>query len=262
MAASLGITLAQYKRGFLDKSAISNLVDARKRAIAQAIGEGAREWAKKLMPKARKLAMSVEERMARQLPRTLPLYAPNPAPGMPRIRIKKSDKTLRNLSRPFWMTDVQSSPNEIKIGPPKLQEPPAPMFLEQGGTKTSSSRRRVRRIGGGGEIDIDRGTAGRDGKVRMSRSSRSWTKAYPDDGSLVRVRYIRLRTAAQVARAQRINDSLYRPPRQVILRPRGYMKKIVATTLAASSTRAAANRIYYDSLTKLIMNQGSQRRTA
>lgn len=262
MAASLGITLAQYKRGFVDRSAITSLVDARKQAIAQAIGEGARRWAKKLMPKAKKLAMSVEERMARQLPRTLPLYAPNPVPGMPRIRVQKGDQTPRNLSRPLWSVDAPSSPNEIKIGPPKLQEPPAPMFLEQGGTKTSSSRRRVRRIGGGGEIDIDRGAAGRDGKVRMSRSSRSWTKAYPDDGSLVRVRYIRLRTAAQVARAQSINDSLYRPPRQVILRPRGYMKKIVATTLADSKTRASADRIYGDSMKKLLMNQGSQRRTA
>ena len=253
MAATVSLSLSEFKAGFISRDAIRGLVDERKKAIAQAIGEGVRKLLRgsSFMPKARKLSMPVAERMLRQLPRKLPLYAPNPAPNVPRVRISKSSKSPQNLSRPLFATDNPDSPNWVKVGSPRLKDPPVPGLMEKGGTKMSSSRRRVRKIGGGGEIDVDRGTVSRTGKVRLSKSSRNWTPAFPDDGSAVRVRYIRLRTSAQVLRSQSINDSLYRAPRPVVLRPRNYMQRAVRLVLADPATRRAVDRLYRDSVRKL-----------
>lgn len=258
----VSIALKDFQSGFLYRGLLNDLVDARKQAEAQAIGEGVRQILKRAGPrglqKARALSMSVAERQARQLPRRLPLYAPNPPPNPPMIRGKVQSASLRNLRRVLYMVDQPASPSSVTVGPVKLKDRPVPMLLEQGGSKMSSSRRRVRKIGGGGEIDLDRGVPSRNGKVRFSRGSKTWEPAFPDDGSMVRVRYIKLTTTAQVERSQRINHMLYRPPRPVTLRPRAYMRKATNEVLsgAARPEREARAKRLYDTASKAIARGG------
>jgi len=94
----------------------------------------------------------------------------------------------------------------------------APETLEFGGrAKVRNKRRRKRRIGGGGEIDVRGG----------------------------RVIYTKLKTAAQAARANRLNEELYGPLYKVVfIEARPFMRPALAKVrpelprLWAASVRA------------------------
>jgi len=263
MAGSFSITLDEFKGGFLNRNTIRSLVDARKAAIARATGEQVRRRLSRTMPKARPIAMGSVERQERQLPSGVRLYAPNPSPGIPRIRIAKRSTSLQNLSRPEWMVDNDASPNRVIIGPVKLSDPPAPKLLETGGTKLSRTRRRVRRIGGGGEIRVNRGVYNSSsGRQRFGKLSPSMATAYPDTGGIAKVVYIRLRTQKQVERAQTINDSMYSPARRVVMRPRYYMKQAVAATIASPEFGSAVNRLYRAAVSAMRGSKAVMRRAA
>ena len=102
----------------------------------------------------------------------------------------------------------------VVIGPVRLSSRTnVPALHEFGGTvMVRNKRRRVRKIGSGGEIRIG-GRACRTTKPVQNRH-----------GNMVQVTYVRLRSAAQVARANDLNEALYGPASYVATYlPRPYM---------------------------------------
>lgn len=90
-----------------------------------------------------------------------------------------------------------------------------PAILEHGGTLTvGNKRRRNRKVGDGGEIEIVGAGEGPkaeffDSRGRRRRLGRKTTKAVKDDGLGRRVVYAKIRTGAQARRANEINELLY-----------------------------------------------------
>jgi hypothetical protein len=100
----------------------------------------------------------------------------------------------------------------VVIGPVPYAAGIVPRLLEFGGrvTAVKNRRRRVRKLGGAGEIRIG-------GRVSAT------TKRDKTSGKMVT--YAKLRTAAQVARANRLNAQLFGPETlpAVTIEPREYM---------------------------------------
>lgn len=244
MAGSFSITLDEFKGGFVNRRVLLDMVRMRKRALLQAHGEEIRYVAGRTLRSAKKL--SVDKALRKQLGLSLdgPLYKPNPAPLFPNVRLKKKDPSPKNISKPLYALDSQTDPNKVIAGPPRLGANPVPALLERGYTRQTSSRRRVRKLGGGGEIRIDRGVVSKRGRVRFGKRSKSMVDTIPDRGGMVRVVYTKLRTQAQVARAQAINDSLYKPSRPVRVQGRRYMQRIANMVIGSKRVADTANRLF------------------
>lgn len=73
-----------------------------------------------------------------------------------------------------------------------------------------NQRRKVRRVGGGGEIKVG-GSQGRDARGKYTGFKGSARMAKGTLMGDVRVVYVRLRTERQAARANRLNEQLYGP---------------------------------------------------
>ena len=89
----------------------------------------------------------------------------------------------------------------VVIGPVRLSSRVnVPALHEYGGRRVvRNPRRRVRKVGAGGEIRVG------------GRACRTTKPVQDRHGSTVQVTYARLRTGAQVARANRLNEQLYGP---------------------------------------------------
>jgi hypothetical protein len=125
----------------------------------------------------------------------------------------------------------------VVIGPVRLSSRVnVPALHEFGGRVFLRNKRRVvRKIGSGGEIRIG-GRAGRTTKPTVDRH-----------GNTVMVTYARLRTAAQVARANRLNEAVYGPATYTAnYKPRPFMGPALAAAqpslpkLWAASVRTAS----------------------
>lgn len=130
---------------------------------------------------------------------------------------------LRNLL--FYAYDPNTE--SAVAGPARLtRSTEAPATLEFGGSVPSGfrDRRRVRKVGDGGEIRVSGGRFSGPGRGKGGRftSRGQTTKRVDASGGSVFVTYTRLDTAAQAARATAINADLYRPGR-VRIEPRPYM---------------------------------------
>ena len=105
------------------------------------------------------------------------------------------------------------------IGPVRLSSRVnVPALHEFGGRVVlKNPRRRARKVGSGGEIRIG------------GRACRTTKPVQDRHGSTVHVTYVRLRTAAQVARANDLNEALYGPASYMATyAPRPYMGPALA----------------------------------
>lgn len=119
----------------------------------------------------------------------------------------------------FFGYDVSS--RSVVVGPARLDRPTgAPNILEFSGTAKAPDRRRVRRIGDGGEMRIS------DSPIPGATVKRAYSGKGPY------VAYARVRSARQAAHATRLNDQLYRPnPATVRIAARPYMAPALDTAL-------------------------------
>jgi hypothetical protein len=230
------ITLEAFKTGFVDKAVILEISAAKRRSYLQAGGELVRRLTKRTLKSAKSSAVSVAFAKKTGWPigkdgKPRRRYASNPAPRFPLIRVKK-DGDLKNISNVLFRIDNLKRPTQVEIGPPKLKPKPVPRTLESGGIVQTKTRRRIRKIGDGGEIRVDKGRVTKSGKLRFRKRSKTAVKTNTDHGVAVVV-YAKLRTANQVRRANEINQSLYKPSRTISVPGRRYMRQILrmATTL-------------------------------
>jgi hypothetical protein len=127
------------------------------------------------------------------------------APGTPPRAIRPHPWIRRHL---YYAYDPGRG--SVVIGPVRLfTQVNVPALHEYGGRLVlRNRRRRVRKVGAGGEIRI----GGPHG--RTTKPTQDWR------GGTVHVTYVRLRTAAQAARATRLNAQLYGPEHYTATFPR------------------------------------------
>lgn len=142
-------------------------------------------------------------------------------PGTPPHRHKHSGrgKKVRHdygLQRSI-LYGFEQTTQSVVIGPSSAWGPGVHRLMathEFGGTETKKNpRRRLRRVGGGGEVKvIGRGQSGRGPGGRFRSLKGKTTKKVTDTLlGTVHVTYARLRTARQARAANRINLALYGP---------------------------------------------------
>lgn len=223
---SFFVRMEPAKGGFVDKLFMRKFVDAETKSRFQAAGEAMRYFAKRRLPAAKRARMSASQQKEQQLPPDRPMFAANPAPNMPAIRLKpKGKKTPLNLSRPWYSVDNMARPRMVLVGPPRVggaSDKQVPRILEQGGRVRKNSRMRRRRVGHGGEIRTD------------GRPSRTNRLIETDFGATITATYIRLRTVRQVRRANLIQRDLFRPPTFVSHPPRRYMARIAKEAMRST----------------------------
>lgn len=130
----------------------------------------------------------------------------------PSVHTQGKFATLRNV-----LFAYDPSTDGVVVGPVKIpsrDQDPAPSVLEYGGT--IRNRHTKRSLGDSGEIEVDGERTMPDGSVRRINRGRrgggSTTKKAKDNAGRQRsVVYAELRTAAQVRRANKINEELYGP---------------------------------------------------
>ena len=146
--------------------------------------------------------------------------------------------TIRKLI--FWA--VEDAANTLVAGPIESPKPTyAPMVLEHGGTtQIKNPRRRKRTLGKSGEIRIVSKQQLR--RYRKQRTNRSWLKK-TKTGKWVA--YGRLKTPAEVARANALNEELYGPwyLRDIQIKRRAFMEPAAQKELAAEQDRLWKNSI-------------------
>lgn len=220
--------------GMIDRRNLASATAAAASAALQAIGEQSRESAKKMLAKAVRVR-GKKKLQSLNLPTTGTAYERNPAPNLPRIRGKAGSKAPTNLRRPWFEVDRPGDPTRIYIGNPLTESSgtPVPQALERGGRVKSRSRRRFRRLGQGGEI-----------RVGNDIRSPSAVEARPDAGGPTKVVYVRLRTAAQVLRANSINQQMYLPGKTRVLGARRYMTRIVGAAMDDPARVAREDRLF------------------
>jgi hypothetical protein len=172
------------KKWFFDRDRVTKLMDAKSRQALQEAGRRIRRVAQTSMryvtsrrEQERKIAAGLRKRAAAD-----PSVS---RPGEPPRAIKPHPWIRKNLFYAF-----EPVAQSVVIGPVGFPRGSgAPEILEFGGRARMRNRqRRKRRLGGGGEIDIRGG----------------------------RVIYTKLQTAAQVERANRLNEELYGPMFKVV----------------------------------------------
>lgn len=137
------------------------------------------------------------------------------APGQPPSSRKGQLKELL-----FFGYDERA--RSVVVGPARLDRPTgAPNILEFSGSAKAIDRRRVRRIGDGGEMRVS------DAMMPGATVRRAFRGTGPY------VAYAKVRTARQAAHATRLNDQLYRPnPATVRIAARPYMRPALDASLS------------------------------
>ncbi|MCG3178310.1 MAG: hypothetical protein BIFFINMI_00636 [Phycisphaerae bacterium] len=153
-------------------------------------------------------------------------YVTEPKPGSTRVRPVSSPGEPPRAIRPHpWLRKnlffaFNPGNRGVVVGPVGFgtRGNHVPSTLEFGGrTYWRNKRRRIRRIGSGGEVRIG-------GAV-----SRTTKPVADQHGSQVMVTYARLITDAMVERANRLNEELYGPAAKVVfIEPRPFMGPALA----------------------------------
>ena len=185
------------KRWFFDRQRVKNYMDAKSRRALQDAGRKIRRAAQTSMryvtsrrEQERKVAAGLRKRAAQDPSVSLPGHPPRAIRPHPWVR--------KNLFYAFEPASMG-----VVIGPVGFPRGSgAPETLEFGGrARLRNKRRRKRRVGSGGEIDVRGG----------------------------RVIYTKLKSAAQAARANRLNEELYGPMYKVVfIEARPYMRPALA----------------------------------
>lgn len=179
-------------------------------AVIKAVGRAA----------ARNLARSgaLLMRIARNSMRYSKKSAP---PGQP-PRAHKPNPLLRKLL--FFSFDPGTE--SVVVGPERIGKGVAPALMEYGGEETVlNTRRRLRKVGDGGEIRTSAAAVGRDAAGRFVAMANGATSKVVKDtllGKRVVVTYTKLRTQAEADRSNQIQERLYGPMRvrsQIAARP-------------------------------------------
>jgi len=139
-------------------------------------------------------------------------YATEPKAGSTRVRpVSKPGEPPRAVRPHPWIRQnlffaFNPGNHGIVVGPVGFSRSSgAPHILEFGGRATvRNKRRRIRKIGGGGEVLIG---------GPISGTTRPTTDQH---GNTVQVTYARMVSGAQVARANQLNEQLYGPARKVV----------------------------------------------
>ena len=183
------------KRWFFDRAIVAQAVN---RATRQALGKAGalvRTIARRSMRYV--TALKEQQRQAALGHRKRVSGEPAPsAPGTPPHAVRPHP-----WIREFLYFAYDPAAASVVIGPVRLSSRVnVPALHESGGRSINRNKRRqTRRVGSGGEIRIG-GRAGRTTKPAVDRQGRT-----------VMVTYTRLRTSAQVARANELNEALYGP---------------------------------------------------
>lgn len=184
------------KRWFFDRAIVAQAVNRATReslnkagALVRTIARRSMRYVTALKEQRRQIALARRKRMTGE-------PAPSP-PGTPPHAVRPHP-----WIREFLYFAYDPAAQSVVIGPVRLpgSRTNVPALHETGGRAIVKNRRReVRRIGSGGEIRVG-GRAGRTTKPAVDRQGRT-----------IMVTYARLRTAAQVARANELNEALYGP---------------------------------------------------
>lgn len=195
--AGLEITIKDY---FFDRELVQELLDKEGRDELNRMGARIRKVARssiKRKGKARKPPKNVDGR-AYQRWLEEQKNKPRSAPGQPVFQ--HTDHPSINPKNIWYAFDGADS---VVVGMGKTlarSGAPVPKEIEFGSEKYAKNpRRRIRKLGGGGEVRVG---------GRVGRTSKRAVKTRVGD---VMVTYATLRTAAQVAKANAINEGLYGP---------------------------------------------------
>lgn len=202
----LGLTLRQAKANFLDRAAVTQAVDAAKREKLAQQGAYVQKTMQRLM-RYRKRPSAPGEPPSAHATATEEEVTPEG-----KVRKRKRGALLREFLYFVWDAATQS----VVVGPIKLGRSEAPASLEYGAQiHRRNPRRRVRQVGGAGEIRIDEG----------------------------KPVYAQLTTPAQAERANLLNAALYGPDFiSGQLRPRPFRQP------ALDKARPGLARIWRDAL--------------
>jgi hypothetical protein len=201
---------ANIKEQFLDRKAV---VDAIGKETAQALSRAGgylrlvaqRSMRYVTLPRANEDALREGE------------VPPGSAPGSP-PRAIRPHPWIRDRMAYAYDASIQG----VVAGPEGFAgSTGAPPILEEGGrTLARNKRRRIRKLGGAGEVRLG---------GRMSATTKPARAA---DGSTVFVTYARLNTAALVVAANQFNEALYGPLyRGITVAPRPYMAPALQKTI-------------------------------
>ena len=198
---SFGLS-AGCKKWFFDKPGVRRMVLATTRQALTRAGALVRTIARRSMKYAtslREQARLIDEgRRSRMTP-----VAPS-APGTPPRAVRPHP-----WIRAFLYYAYDPGRGSVVIGPMRLNSRTnVPALHESGGTVMVRNRHRVvRRVGGSGELRIG------------GRPCRTTKMTDRPGRAAVSVTYGRMRTAAQAARANRLNEELYGPMHRVATYP-------------------------------------------
>lgn len=156
-------------------------------------------------------------------------------PGeVPSVHTQSKFATLRNV-----LFAYDPSTDGVVVGPVKIPTTdiaPAPSTLEYGGR---IDRRKKRSLGGSGEVEVDSLRTMPDGSVRRINRGRmgggsSMSTVVDSAGRQRSVVYASLQTAAQVRRANQINEELYGPQEATpVVEPRPFVAPAMAEAAPA-----------------------------
>jgi hypothetical protein len=183
------------KRWFFDRAAVARSLDATTRQALGKAGALVRMIARRSMRYVTSLREQQRQVAAGDRKRLTGEPAPSP-PGSPPHAVRPHPWIREHLYYAY-----EPAGRTVVIGPVRLSSRVnVPALHEFGGVSVNRNRRRkARRIGSGGEIRIG------------GRPCRTTKPTVDRQGSTVMVTYARLSTAAQVARANELNETLYGP---------------------------------------------------
>lgn len=187
----ISLNITEAKAGFLDRKAVQRAIGQANFQSLQRVGRSVRTIARNSMEKVGKK---------------------RPKPSRP----GKPPKRRKELLHKFLYYAFDSKEAAVVIGPAALgSRPVVPGLHEFGGRVTVKGRRRTRKIGDGGEIRLASPPKGKPVPGRPG----------------VNVIYTKLKTAAQVSRANSLNAELY-PDVQATYPARPYMAPALAKRLS------------------------------
>jgi len=218
------------KGWFLDRERVRSFLGTRTAAALSKAGALVRTIARRSMRYVTSLAEQQRQVAAGDRKRLTGNPAPSP-PGTPPHAVRPHP-----WIREFLYYAYDPAAGSVIIGPVRLSSRVnVPSLHEFGGSCVlRNKRRRVRKIGSAGEIRIG-GAPAKTSHFGYDRSGRA-----------VMVTYARLRTGAQVARANQLNEALYGPASYMATyAPRPFMGPALAVAAPslpkfwAASVRAA-----------------------
>ncbi|MCX5673928.1 MAG: hypothetical protein NTX87_02870 [Planctomycetota bacterium] len=218
------------KGWFLDRERVRSFLGTRTADALSRAGALVRTIARRSMRYVTSLAEQQRQVAAGDRKRLTGELAPS-APGQPPHAVRPHP-----WIREFLYYAYDPAAGGVVIGPVRLSSRVnVPSLHEFGGAvMVRNKRRRVRKIGSAGEIRIG------------GRACRTTKPVVDRQGATVQVTYARLRTGAQVARANELNEALYGPASYMATyAPRPFMGPALAVAAPslpkfwAASVRAA-----------------------